>query len=1028
MKRIMCMILAFVLVLGLLPATAMAAGKDVIYLSVSFDSNYIDDKNGNPIAYVPVSLADIEAIDLTAYGLEDMLFDADGDGEYETTALQLLIYAHEELYGGDWSEVTFDALPGSSYFRGGIFGFTENLVYFHNGDFPVDESQTSDFMTVGATSDRIVLEAGDFLDVASFSCYSFLWDQLGGFHLFANQDGSYVHDYVATAGDALTVKLKHSFCDLMYGQSWVKDAEDFEIYYGKTFGQAEGSVTTDESGNAQITFPNVGTYYIWCNGGLSEDELTHSSCDHYLETGELCVVSSPAFAKVTVEAAEGSEGPSTEPTEPETEPTTPETEPTTPETEATEPEETPRRAQDVSSVLNATLAMQAATVAEPSFGTNYGEWTVFGLARGGYYANDSKYFADYYNRIVAYVNNTAEKLNLNGALDQNKSTDNSRLIMALASIGRDATSVGNWDLVKAYSANGINWIKKQGMNGTIWALIALDCGGYETSDSTIRQQCVDAIVSAQHNDGGWSLVTSKTQPSNVDITGMTLTALYPYRNQPAVAQACEAAFAWLSESQLANGGFPYGQGETSESCVWAIVACATWGINPDTDSRFIKNGNSAVDNLLTYYLEEEAQFEHGRGAGANAMATDQATYGLIAYDRLLKGKPALYDYSDVTPVESAPSEAPTDPTDPTNPTDPTDPTDPTNPTGPADPENPDDFDPIEINASLGLPDKIENKVGNTFNAVISIDNWDNTAKLKLIDFLMIVPQGLKVTLVKAGDRLFGGELSYHLDENGNLRCVYFDANENTDLTVSGTQFPVEVFTVTFEIEEELNAESLSISIDGMSVKRSSDSADKTAMIVVGTDPVTDPDNPDAPSGGGSGNVGVVVGVSFSAVELYKGDDVDLIPSTRKAVAVAVTGITNGSKLSYNDGTNQLEFLYNAAITAKTGVSSYVALVDSAIDMGNFINENNFTIGSANAASLTFGDSNGDGVVNAQDALAAVDAWLRKGDALTDNGILTLNVNGDNRINTFDALGIVEAFVNRSTYGVVTKAAIITTNK
>ena len=25
-----------------------------------------------------------------------------GDGDYETTALQLLIYAHEELYGGDW--------------------------------------------------------------------------------------------------------------------------------------------------------------------------------------------------------------------------------------------------------------------------------------------------------------------------------------------------------------------------------------------------------------------------------------------------------------------------------------------------------------------------------------------------------------------------------------------------------------------------------------------------------------------------------------------------------------------------------------------------------------------------------------------------------------------------------------------------------------------------------------------------------------------------------------------------------------
>ena len=76
----------------------------------------------------------------------------------------------------------------------------------------------------------------------------------------------------------------------------------------------------------------------------------------------------------------------------------------------------------------------------------------------------------------------------------------------------------------------------------------------------------------------------------------------------------------------------------------------------------------------------------------------------------------------------------------------------------------------------------------------------------------------------------------------------------------------------------------------------------------------------------------------------------------------------------------------------------------------------------------FGDTNGDGVINAQDALNTVDAWLRKGDVPTDDQILTLNVNGDSRINTFDALGIVEKFVDGSDFGVVTKAATITTNQ
>ena len=58
----------------------------------------------------------------------------------------------------------------------------------------------------------------------------------------------------------------------------------------------------------------------------------------------------------------------------------------------------------------------------------------------------------------------------------------------------------------------------------------------------------------------------------------------------------------------------------------------------------------------------------------------------------------------------------------------------------------------------------------------------------------------------------------------------------------------------------------------------------------------------------------------------------------------------------------------------------------------------------------------------------MDAWLRKGDAPTDDQILTMNVNGDSRINTFDALGIVEKFVDGSDLAVITKAATITTNQ
>ena len=311
----------------------------------------------------------------------------------------------------------------------------------------------------------------------------------------------------------------------------------------------------------------------------------------------------------------------------------------------------PATPQDVSKVLNDTMDQLAKTVTAPAFGTGAGEWTVLDLARGGYYALDSQYFKDYYSRIVETVNQKAASVNLDGALHKVKSTENSRLIMALSAIGKDATSVGNWDLIKPYSTRGIDWITRQGINGPIWALIALDKHNYPTTDATIRQQCVDYILGKELSGGGWALSGTEADP---DITAMALQALVNYKDQPEVAAAAERAFAKLSAIQKDNGGYASWGSVNSESIAQVIVATTAWGIDPDTDPRFVKNGKSAVDALLTFYVEEGRGFAHVLenspgyvGGEVNGMATDQACYALVAYNRFQNGKTALYDMSDV---------------------------------------------------------------------------------------------------------------------------------------------------------------------------------------------------------------------------------------------------------------------------------------------------------------------------------------------------------------------------------------------
>ena len=293
--------------------------------------------------------------------------------------------------------------------------------------------------------------------------------------------------------------------------------------------------------------------------------------------------------------------------------------------------------QNIQSTLNTVLKRMSETVTEPQYGTIAGEWSVLCLARSGFYDKDSTYFSDYYNRIVDTVNEITED---NGALHKVKSTENSRLILALSAIGRDAQKVGNYNLTEPY--NDFNWVKKQGLNGPIFALIALDTNNYQINDTSIRQQCIDFILEKELEGGGWALSGNKP---DADMTAMALQSLAGHRDNTNVNSAVERGINVLSEMQNENGGYSSWGTVNSESIAQVITACTALGIDPDTDERFMKNG-SAVDALLSFYDNSSEMFSHTLGDGGNAMATDQCSYALIAYLRYLNGENALYDMTD----------------------------------------------------------------------------------------------------------------------------------------------------------------------------------------------------------------------------------------------------------------------------------------------------------------------------------------------------------------------------------------------
>ena len=285
----------------------------------------------------------------------------------------------------------------------------------------------------------------------------------------------------------------------------------------------------------------------------------------------------------------------------------------------------------------------------PIVGSIGGEWLALALARSG-----RSVPAGYYDNVVQYVK---ANVNANERLHNSKSTDNSRVILALTAIGKDPTNVGGHNLLKGLDS--MNYINKQGINGPVFALIALDSHNYPTFGEVTRDVLIDRILSEQVKaDGGWALGGADEKASDVDVTAMTIQALAPYyKTNAKVKTAVDKGLTWLSAHQEEDGGFASWGAVNSESCAQVIVALAALGIDPLTDSRFIKNGITALDALCGYYTQDDTLgkgFAHVKqssggyvGGAYNQMATEQAYYALNAYYRFANSQNRLYDMTDV---------------------------------------------------------------------------------------------------------------------------------------------------------------------------------------------------------------------------------------------------------------------------------------------------------------------------------------------------------------------------------------------
>lgn len=260
-----------------------------------------------------------------------------------------------------------------------------------------------------------------------------------------------------------------------------------------------------------------------------------------------------------------------------------------------------------------------AATPEASYGSIGGEWAVIALSRG-----DTPVPHSYYDAYLDRLERTL--VQKNGVLSKVKATDPARVTLALAALGEDAADFRGFDLVsqlKDVKRDGM-----QGLNGTIWSLIALSARDYSGTE-TVKTALRSALLAAQNPDGGYGMMPGDA--SDPDLTAMALTALAPCREDGGAMPAICAAGAYL-ERVYAAGEMRY-----SETVSQTLIAYAAL-----EESEKAAQMREELETFRTKngYLHDREDTE------ADAMATEQAANAIAAYERLLAGKTALYDMRD----------------------------------------------------------------------------------------------------------------------------------------------------------------------------------------------------------------------------------------------------------------------------------------------------------------------------------------------------------------------------------------------
>lgn len=263
------------------------------------------------------------------------------------------------------------------------------------------------------------------------------------------------------------------------------------------------------------------------------------------------------------------------------------------------------------------------------------EWDALALVHSGYSISEAQQQRSY-DELVRKIFDKKDQYG-----KETPWTDAERQAIGILSLGGDLTDIKGYNIVADLSDSHINGT----INNQIYGLIVLSAKkASEKNQQKQIDQLIDQLLTQQLSDGGWALFGSA---GDIDITGMTLTALAPYRNQEKVKKAIDKAVAFFKKVENQDGNFFiqtfYAKEPNSNSQAQAILGLSSVGEDLTSETYKMKKGNP-IDALIKFQLANGGFKWLINDGNENGMATQQAVQALTQIMMQKNNQGWLYDF------------------------------------------------------------------------------------------------------------------------------------------------------------------------------------------------------------------------------------------------------------------------------------------------------------------------------------------------------------------------------------------------